>query len=223
MQGSTTEDIMRFSITRTASIAAAVTTLAGCGVATAAGTNTHTISAPTAVTRAAAVPSLTPAQVRYEHRSWGDPKTEVGVIVWTPANWRMVKLSTFEAEFISPNALWNLRINGSFTPGQKPVKSAVDAKIAALKATKGLRIISRVDGTTKATSPYSGGLTFHHTTLTYSYTDGARGSRLVVDRFVAVFQATGTDFEISAGGRPQDKAGLDAITAKATQDYARLP
>jgi hypothetical protein len=156
MQGSTTEDIMRFSITRTASIAAAVTTLAGCGVATAAGTNTHTISAPTAVTRAAAVPSLTPAQVRYEHRSWGDPKTEVGVIVWTPANWRMVKLSTFEAEFISPNALWNLRINGSFTPGQKPVKSAVDAKIAALKATKGLRIISRVDRTTKATSPYSG-------------------------------------------------------------------
>jgi hypothetical protein len=135
----------------------------------------------------------------------------------------MVKLSTFEAEFISPNALWNLRINGSFTPGQKPVKSAVDAKIAALKATKGLRIISRVDGATKATSPYSGGLTFHHTTLTYSYADSARGSRLVVDRFVAAFQATGTDFEISAGGRPQDKAGLDAITAKATQDYARLP
>jgi hypothetical protein len=212
---------MRFSITRTAGIAAAVTTLAGCGVATAAGTNTHTIGAPTAVARATAVPALTPAQVTYEHRSWGDPKTEQGVIVWAPKNWRMVKLSTFEAKFSSPNALWNLRINGIVTP-KKPVKSAVDAKIAALKATKGLRIISRIDGATKATSPYSGGLTFHHTTLTYSYTDGT-GSRLVVDRFVAVFQATRTDFEISAGGRPQDKAGLDAITAKATQDYARIP
>jgi hypothetical protein len=213
---------MRFRITRTAGLAAAVTILAGGGLATAAVANTHTISAPIAVTRATAVPALTPAQVKYEHRSWGDPKTELGVIVWAPKTWRMVKLSTFEAKFISPNALWNLRINGIVAPS-KPVKSAVDAKIAALRGTKGLRIISRVDGATKATSPYSGGLTFHHTTLTYSYTDSTRGSRLVVDRFVAVYQATGTDFEISAGGRPQDKAGLDAITAKATQDYARVP
>jgi hypothetical protein len=29
--------------------------------------------------------------------------------------------------------------------------------------------------------------------------------------------------EISTGGRPQDKAGLNAITAKATEDYVRLP
>jgi hypothetical protein len=212
---------MRFSITRTAGLAVAVTILAGGALTTAAVANRHTISAPIAVTRATAVPALTPAQVRYEHRSWGDPKTELSVIVWAPKNWRMVKLSTFEAEFISPNALWNLRINGNVAP-EKPVKSAVDAKIATLQSTKGLRIISRVDGTTKATSPYSAGLTFHHTTLTYSYTDGTRGSRLVVDRFVAA-QATRTDFEISAGGRPQDKAGLEAITAKATQDYARLP
>jgi hypothetical protein len=216
-----TGDIMRFSITRTAGIAAAVTILAGGGLATAAVANTHTIDAPVAATTTA-VPALTPAQVKYAHRSWGDPKTEVGIVVWAPANWRMVKLSTFEAKFISPNALWNLRINGSFTPA-KSVKSAVDAKIAALRGTKGLRIISRVDGATKATSPYSSGLTFHHTTLTYSYTDGTRGTRLVVDRYVAVYQATRTDFEISAGGRPQDKAGLDAITAKATQDYARIP
>lgn len=213
---------MTFRITRTAGLAAAVTILAGGGLAAAAVANTHTVSAPIAVTRATAVPALTPAQVKYKHQSWGDPKTEVGIILWAPTNWRMVKLSTFEVKFISPNALWNLRVNGTITP-EKPVNSAVDAKIAALKATKGLRIISRVDGSTKATSPYSAGLTFHHTTLTYSYTDDARGSRLVVDRFVSAIQATGTDFEISAAGRPQDKAGLDAITAKATQDYARLP
>jgi hypothetical protein len=104
---------MRHSVTRIAGIAAAVTILAGGGLATAAVASTHTISAPVAVTRATAVPALTPAQVKYEHRSWRDPKTEVGVIVGAPKNWRMVKLSTFEAKFISPNALWNLRINGS--------------------------------------------------------------------------------------------------------------
>lgn len=171
--------------------------------------------------RGVAVPALTPAQVQYEHKGWGDPKTEVGIVVWAPKGWKMVKLSTFEAKFTSPNGLWNLRVNGS-TAG-KPLKTLADTKVAALQGAKGFTLISRVNGTTKATNPSFTGVTFHHTTLTYSYTDPGHGTRLVVDRFGAVDDPAYSLFEISTGGRPQDRPGLNALTAKVTQDFIRLP
>jgi hypothetical protein len=66
-------------------------------------------------------------------------------------------------------------------------------------------------------------MVFHHTTFTYSYLDPVRGPRLVVDRLVSVYDDQHTLFEIAAGGRPQDAPGLAAITAKATEDFLRLP
>lgn len=169
----------------------------------------------------ASVPALTPAQVKYEHKCWGDPKTEVGVVVWAPKGWKMVKLSTFEAKFTSANNLWNVRVNASAP--DKPLQTMADTKVAVLQRTTGFHLISRVNGTTKATNPNFTGITFHHTTLTYSYTDSAHGTRLVVDRFVAVDDTTHALFEISTGGRPQDRAALTAITAKVTEDFIRLP
>ena len=68
----------------------------------------------------AAVPALTPAQVKFVEQSWGDPKTELGVVILAPKGWNMVKLSTFEAKFTSSNKLWNVRMNGVY-PGETPV------------------------------------------------------------------------------------------------------
>ena len=90
-------------------------------------------------------------------------------------------------------------------------------------STQDYKLISRVDGTTKATNPNFTGVVFHHTTLTYSYTDPVRGARLVVERFVSLDDIPHTMFELSAGGRPQDAAALAAITNKATEDFVRLP
>jgi len=218
---------MTLNLTRTAGLAAAVAVLAGGTLATAAVAATESATMPQATTSAwgavgTSVPALKPSQVKYVHRYWGDPNTELGVVIWAPKGWKMVKLSTYEAKFTSPNKLWNLRVNGLVSP-EKPLKTMVDAKVAALRGTKNIKFVSRVNGTTKATNPAFGDMTFHHTTLTYSYKNAAGKTRLVVDRFVAVFDATHTHVEISTGGRPQDKAGLNAITAKATEDYVRLP
>jgi hypothetical protein len=169
-----------------------------------------------------AVPALTPAQVQYTHRSWGDPATEVGVIILAPKTWSVVKLSTFEVRFSSPNKLWNLRVNANAS--DLPVKTLTDRKLTlASTASADFRLISRVDGITKATNPNFTGIVFHHTTFTYTYTDPARGPRLVVDRLVSINDAQHTLFEIVAGGRPQDASALAAITATATRDFIRLP
>ncbi|MFC5261481.1 PT domain-containing protein [Kribbella qitaiheensis] len=169
-----------------------------------------------------AVPALAPAQVQYAHRGWGDPATEVGVIILAPKTWSMVKLSTFEVRFSSPNKLWNLRVNANAS--DLPVKMLTDRKLTlASTASADFRLISRVDGTTKATNPNFTGMVFHHTTFTYTYTDPTRGPRLVVDRLVSVNDAQHTLFEIVAGGRPQDASALAAITATATRDFIRLP
>jgi len=134
----------------------------------------------------------------------------------------MVKLSTFEVRFSSPNKLWNLRVNANAS--DLPVKLLADRKLTlAGTASADFRLVSRVNGTTRATNPNFSGMVFHHTTFTYTYTDPARGPRLVVDRLVSVNDLQHTLFEIVAGGRPQDGAALTAITAKATQDFIRLP
>jgi hypothetical protein len=169
-----------------------------------------------------AAAALTPAQVTYQHQSWGDPKTEVGVVILAPKGWSMVKLSTFEVRFSSPNKLWNLRVNAGAS--DLPVKTIADREQTHTgSSTQDYKLISRVDGTTKATNPNFTGVVFHHTTLTYSYTDPVRGARLVVERFVSLDDIPHTLFELSAGGRPQDAAALAAITNKATEDFIRLP
>ena len=169
-----------------------------------------------------AVPALTPAQVHYAQQGWGDPATELGVIILAPKTWSMVKLSTFEVRFSSPNKLWNLRVNANAS--DLPVKLLTDRKLTlASTASADFRLISRVDGITKATNPNFTGIVFHHTTFTYTYTDPSRGPRLVVDRLVSVNDARHTLFEVVAGGRPQDAPGLTAITATATRDFIRLP
>jgi hypothetical protein len=212
---------MKFNLTRTAGLAAAVAVLAGGGLATAAVASTGNAAAKTVAQAQAAVPALTPAQVKYVHQSWGDPKTELGVVILAPKGWNMVKLSTFEAKFTSSNKLWNLRVNGVYQ-GATPVAKVVAQKKAALQGVKGYKLISQTNGSMKATNPSFEGVVFHYTTLVYSYTDG-NTTRLVVDRFTNAFGANTTDLELSAGGRPQDRSGLEAVVNTATRDYVRLP
>jgi hypothetical protein len=144
------------------------------------------------------------------------------MVVRAPKGWKMVKLSTFEVKFTSPNGRWNLRVNGA--PKDQPIKTASDAKYALMSSTAAdFKLVSREAGTTRATNPAFAGVTFHHRTLTYSYTDPTRGRRLVIDRFVSTNDAPHTLFEVSTGGRPQDAAALAAITTTATEDFIRVP
>lgn len=212
---------MKINLSRTAGLAAAVAVLAGGGLATAAVASTGNAATKTVAQAQAAVPALTPARVKYVHQSWGDPKTELGVVILAPKGWNMVKLSTFEAKFTSWNKLWNLRVNGVYS-GEYPLPAAVASKKAALQGVKGYKLISQTNGSMKATNPAFEGVVFHYTTLVYTYTDGST-TRLVVDRFTDAFGSNTADIEMSAGGRPQDRAGLEAVVNTATRDYVRLP
>lgn len=211
---------MKFKLTRTAGLAATVAVLAGAGLATAAVASTTGHANATVANTQAAVPALKPAQLSFVEKSWGDPKTDVGVITLTPKGWTMVKLSTFEAKFTSPNKLWNVRIHGN--AAAMPMNKAVAAKLKELHAVKGYKLISQTNGKVKTTSPYMEGETYTFTTIVYSYPDGARGSRLVVERIVSIFDNT-QQLELAAGGRTQDRSGLEAAANAATRDYVRLP
>lgn len=180
-------------------------------------TPTPSVSAPTPQ-----VPPLTVQGLAYVNRTWGDPKTELGVIVPIPSTWSMAKVSTFESRFTSPNKLWTLRLDGVLAKSQ-PRATYVAQKLAALKATPDFRLLSQTDSAGKATSSVFAGLSFQSTTLTYTYTDPARGTRLVLDRFVTIDKATDTGFEVATSGRPEDLAALRVITDKATLGYVRLP
>jgi hypothetical protein len=211
---------MKFNLTRTAGLAAAVAVLAGGGLATAAVASTTNHANAAVANAQAAVPALKPAQLKFVEHSWGDPKTEVGVITLAPRGWNMVRLSTFESKFTSSNKLWNLRVYGS-APAT-PMNKAVAAKLKALHAVKGFKLISQTHGSVKATSKYMEGETYTFTTIVYTYSDGARGTRLVVERIVSTYANT-QEFELAAGGRTQDRAGLEAVANAATRDYVRLP
>ncbi|QNE19714.1 hypothetical protein F1D05_19540 [Kribbella qitaiheensis] len=211
---------MKFNLTRTAGLAAAVALLAGGGLATAAVASTSGQANATVANTQAAVPALKPAQLSFVEKSWGDPKTDVGVITLTPKGWAMVKLSTFEAKFTSPNKLWNLRIHGN--AASTPMKQAVAAKLKELHAVKGFQLISQTNSSVKSTSPYMEGETYTYATIVYSYPDGQRGTRLVVERIISTYANT-QEFELAAGGRPQDRPGLEATANAATRDYVRLP
>jgi hypothetical protein len=170
----------------------------------------------------AATPPLTTQGLTYTNRSWGDPKTELGVVVPIPTTWAMTKVSTFESRFTSPNTLWTLRLNGVLAKPQ-PRATYVTQKLAALQSTPDFRLISRTDNSGKATGPTFDGVTFQYTTLTYTYTDPTRGTRLVLDRYVTIDNATTTGFEIAASGRPEDLSALQTIATKATLGYVRIP
>jgi hypothetical protein len=208
---------MKFNLTRTAGLAAAAAVLASGGLATAAVASTTDHASVTA-TRAA-TPALKPAQLKFVERDWQN-KSDIGVITLVPKGWKMVKLSPLTAKFTSPNKLWNVRIQGS-APAT-PMNKAVAAKLKALHGVKGFKLISKTDGKVKATNKYMEGETYTFTTIVYSYKDGARGTRLVVERIVSTYDNT-QEFELAVGGRTQDRAGLEAVANAATRDYVRLP
>jgi hypothetical protein len=200
-----------------ASAALATGTLAG-GLAASAGTHDAAGSTQPARLATAAVAPLTPSQLTYMTKGWGDPQTEAGIIASVPSGWTQTRLALWESKFTSANKLWNVRFNGRLS-GTQSLNAAADAKLAALRATLGMRLISRTYG---ESTGYEG-MPLRHVTIVYSYTDGARGTRLVVNRWINIYEGSGTDTEVSTGGRPQDRAGLTAVTAQATRTYAELP
>ncbi|MFC0627122.1 hypothetical protein [Kribbella deserti] len=105
--------------------------------------------------------------------------------------------------------------------GRQSTSQAALAKQRALRGTPGLKVISRVSTTVRSDLP-------NHTvmavsTLTYPYRDGAGATRYVTTRYVAPYErgtANHAYLEMTAAGRPKDKAGLHSLLTRATRTVA---
>jgi hypothetical protein len=226
---------MRFSLARTAGVTAVVAALAagGLGIAHAGRTSTATPlpatplpATPLPATAAAATstPPLQPGQVTYQYDGWGvsGPGYESGCGAQVPQGWPKVKLADYHAKFSGSNGLWVLRIN-CVLPGTKTRADMVNERIAALRGTKGFRVLSIVDGLTPRLHPNGEPNDVLHTkTMTYSYTDDTGGTRLVISRWTTDYgRPTMATVEITAAGREQDLVGLHSVVARATKTFYR--
>jgi hypothetical protein len=223
---------MSFSLARTAGLTAAVATLAAGGLAIAHAGRTSTATPPLATpppaTPAAAAatstPPLQPGQVTYQYDGWGvsGPRYESGCGAQVPHGWPKVKLADYHAKFSGSNGLWELRIN-CVLPGTKTRADMVNARIAALRGTKGFRVLSIVDGLTPRLHPNGESYDVLHTkTMTYSYTDDTGGTRLVISRWTTDYgRPTTATVEITAAGREQDLVGLHSVVARAAKTFYR--
>jgi hypothetical protein len=153
---------------------------------------------------------LNAGKLSYARRCWGVPPTrnqgcEVSAVV--PQAWKLTKLSTYHARFDDRTRTWMVRIDGHLS-GALTSAAAAKKKQTSLRGVPGLKIISRA--TTKVNS-------MTVTTLTYTYRDGARGTRWVATRYVEPYSDLSKSFiEITVAGRPTDKAGLQSILTRAT-------
>jgi hypothetical protein len=121
----------------------------------------------------------------------------------------------YEARF-DKSKTWTLRIDGLLSGAGNTVKFA-QARAKALHGTPGLKIVSVK--TSSLPSPIAGDLpriTF--TTVTYTYRDGAHGTRWVATRYSD--HQYGGDFateKLTVSGRPQDAGALAVVLNRATQ------
>lgn len=206
---------MKHSISRVTGFAAAAVLAAGGLTIASAGAATAEVPATTTVS-ATSLPALSPGSLKYEWRALLVHPDYVTALQ-TPKGWRMVRQSKGHIKWLGGGGVWLLRAQDepSWTLAQS---TAVKAKLKALHGTPGLRVISTTTGKVKNTHSYGFGSYKHVTTLTYTYRDGARGTRYVMTRWVGpVEEGRTVDAVITVGGRVKDKAGLNAVLTKASQ------
>ncbi|WP_371405653.1 hypothetical protein OHA10_08700 [Kribbella sp. NBC_00662] len=159
-------------------------------------------------------PALQRGSLSYAFKCWGHVGN-CNVAVHAPKGWKFTKLSTTEAKFADSSNTWMLRVDGGLN-GKVSTTTAANQRVKALHGVRGLKIVSRAHGTVKSTA--AGMSSTAYTSLTYTYTDGARGKRLVSTRFLDIYgNGRHAYIEVTVAGRPQDQAGLNSLMAEATQ------
>jgi hypothetical protein len=132
-----------------------------------------------------------------------------------PATWRYVKLNRDEFRFADRSAPRMIRIRVGL--GDKvSTATAAAQKQAALRGTRGLKVLSR-STTTMTSTMQQGPLTV--TTLVYTYRSGST-TRWVATRYVGQHGERTASLELSVGGRVQDRALLTTVLNKATTSMA---
>jgi hypothetical protein len=165
------------------------------------------VDASTRYTAAAAVQSSPVFVKRYFNCYYDEGCYATAVL---PKTWRAIRLGTNEYRFADRVAPRMIRIRMNLIGPSTAV--AAKRKQAALKGTRGLKIVSRKTTTMKSTAG-QGPLTV--TTLVYTYRSGST-TRWVATRYVAMWGLSGANVELTVGGRLKDRALLTKVLDKAT-------
>ncbi|TCC24081.1 hypothetical protein [Kribbella sindirgiensis] len=128
-----------------------------------------------------------------------------------PKTWRAIRLGTNEYRFADRTAPRMIRIRMNIVNGPSTAVAA-KRKQAALKGTRGLKILSRKTTTMKSTSG-QGPLTV--TTLVYTYRSGST-TRWVATRYIAMWNLKSANVEMTVGGRLKDRTFLTKVVDKAS-------
>lgn len=175
---------------------------------------TSTVAAQQTVA-ASNVPALKATQIKYVRTGW-DCRNGCHNSAQVPKGWTMSYLGRSEAKFTGGQGNWTVRINGYAKPSLT-TKAAVAAKVKALKGTRGLKI----ESVTSSSLPWlipGANTRIYFTTVSYTYVDGARGTRWVSTRYAdESFAGKSAHFEITVGGRVKDAGALKVVQNRATQ------
>ncbi|MFC0624827.1 hypothetical protein [Kribbella deserti] len=214
---------MKNGIIRTVGATAAFAVLAFAGVATASADPAETRAPVSTSASAAAVPALPAGKIAFVSTVFGSyqPNNEWTTGLYVPKGWKDTKLSTDHHRYTGGKGHYSLRVN-SWLDKPASQQTAAKRKIAALKGTKGLKIVSLTTGQVKQTTSVERPV-HYYTTLTYTYVDAKGAKRLVMTRWVADWSGPKrlAEVELTAAGRPMDKAGLTSVLAVATQTLGR--
>ncbi|MEU4193096.1 hypothetical protein AB0E69_14445 [Kribbella sp. NPDC026611] len=142
---------------------------------------------------------LQPGSLTYVTATFGTDDKPVSAEV--PAGWKSTQDGT-RPRFLDPTGVWTIRFD---TRGSKQTPDQlVDARARSIDE-RDFKKISTDNGT-----------------LVYTYVDQARGPRMGLSRWVSTDGGQTSAIEITVGGRPQDRAGLEEVLQHAT-DTLKLP
>jgi len=170
-----------------------------------------TVVAPAKVVAASNVQSTTFVQRYFScYEYYG-----CSVTAMLPKTWRYVKLNRNEFRFLDRSAPRMVRFHVNLG-GRVTTATAAKNKQAALRGTRGLKVLSRSTTTMKATMQ-QGPLTV--TTLVYTYKSGST-TRWVATRYIGQWGDKHAQIEITVGGRLKDRTLLTTVLDKATASVA---
>lgn len=161
------------------------------------------------------VPALSP-KLAFVANRWGcdsggtlnGKHCSMGAMV--PKGWKWTKLNREDAKFADRSGTQFIRLAQG--PYKLSTKQAVAQKQRSLRGTRGLKIIGVA---TVPARPRTGADVY--STIVYTYTDAARGTRWVATRYLDEGLGGGTAaIELTVGGRVRDQAGLKVVLARAT-------
>jgi hypothetical protein len=149
----------------------------------------------------------------YAYKCWGTSADHCNVAVQAPKGWKFTQLGKFQAKFTKSSEM--LRIDGIYA--KVSPKAQVARKTAELKKVPGLKILSQSNGVTPSEIQWNNKKVVFYD-VKYTYTDGARGQRVVTTRYADTLDGGNRAYvELTVGGSTKDQAELDAVLRKATQ------